>query len=127
MFRVLASCIVLLSVSAQAAPRQTMKEFIDHLMAQMTNSEKIGQLGQYTADMTKPGPGGNPNFEQEITSGRAGSVFNAWTPQYTRRLQQLAVEKTRLGIPLLFGFDVIHGHKTIFPTPLAESSSWDLA
>src|SRR5690606_39258560 len=58
-------------------------------------------------------------------NGRCGNVFNAHTAAYTRKLQQMAVEETRLGIPLLFGYDVIHGHKTIFPIPLAEACSWD--
>lgn len=126
MSRVLASCLLLLSLSAHATQRQTMKEFIDHLMSQMTDAEKVGQLAQYTADMSRTGPGTNPFFENEISSGRAGSVLNAWTPQYTRQLQELAVKNSRLGIPLIFALDVIHGHRTIFPIPLGESSSWNL-
>lgn len=130
MLRVFASFIVLAFVSsapAFGAQRQNMKDFIDHLMGQMTDAEKVGQLAQYTADMAKTGPGGDPLFKEQIVAGRAGSIFNAFTPQYTRELQELAVNNTRLKIPLLFGYDVIHGHRTIFPIPLAEAASWDLA
>jgi beta-glucosidase len=132
MLRVIAICILLLSTAATTAaaattpaPRQTMKEFINNLMAQMTDEEKAGQLAQYSTGATT-GPGGTPLFKEDIAAGRAGSILNAVGAKYTRELQELAVNKTRLKIPLLFGYDVIHGYKTIFPIPLAEAASWDL-
>lgn len=66
------------------------------------------------------------DYLEQVKQGRVGSIFNAFTAEYTRKLQQLAVEETRLGIPLIFGYDVIHGHRTIFPISLGEAASWDL-
>ncbi len=103
-----------------------MNRFVSRLMTQMTVDEKVGQLAQYTAEMSTTGPAIKDNYRDEIIKGHVGSIFNAYTPEFTRQLQKLAVEKSRLKIPLLFAFDVIHGHKTIFPIPLGESSSWDL-
>lgn len=100
--------------------------FIDSLIQQMTLQEKIGQLTLYTSGWDVTGPTLNENYLQELKAGRVGALFNAHTVAYNRELQRTAVEETRLGIPLLFGYDVIHGHKTIYPTPLAESCSWDL-
>ena len=65
-------------------------------------------------------------YLDDIRSGRCGNIFNAYTVDYIRELQRVAVEESRLGIPLMFGYDVVHGHKTIFPIPLGESCSWDL-
>src|SRR3546814_14610997 len=65
-------------------------------------------------------------YQEDIRKGRIGSIFNAFTARYTRELQRLAVEATRLKIPLLSGYDVIHGHRTIFPISLGEAASWDL-
>ncbi len=103
-----------------------MDQFVSSLLARMSLDEKIGQLTQYTSDMALTGPTINAGYKSDIQKGLVGSVFNAYTPAYTRQLQQLAVEGTRLKIPLIFGYDVIHGHRTIFPIPLGESSSWDL-
>jgi len=93
----------------------------------MTLDEKIGQMTLFTthADATGPTPQ-NGDMEEHIRQGDCGGVFNARTVTAIRRLQQMAVEETRLKIPLLFGYDVIHGYKTIFPIPLAEAASWDL-
>ncbi len=102
-----------------------MKQFIDALLQKMTLEEKIGQLNLLTSDMDVTGPTMREGYKQDIISGRCGNIFNAYTPQYVRKLQDMAMQ-TRLKIPLLFGYDVIHGHKTIFPIPLGESSSWDL-
>ncbi|HAE38235.1 MAG TPA: glycosyl hydrolase, partial [Candidatus Riflebacteria bacterium] len=84
----------------------------------MTLAEKIGQMTLFTAMWAETGPTIDRNFLQYVREGRCGSIFNAYTADYTRSLQKVAVEETRLGIPLLFGFDVIHGHRTIFPIPL---------
>lgn len=103
-----------------------MNQFINSLLKRMTIDEKIGQMTQYTSEMASTGPSIRAGYKSDIQQGLVGSIFNAYTPTYTRQLQQLAVEGTRLKIPLLFGYDVIHGHKTIFPIPLGESSSWDM-
>ncbi|NOY36292.1 MAG: beta-glucosidase BglX [Chlorobi bacterium] len=92
----------------------------------MTLEEKVGQMTQYTSNWVVTGPTLSDNVEEELKSGRVGSIFNALTVNYVRSLQKIAVEETRMHIPLIFGFDVIHGYKTIFPLPLAEACSWDL-
>src|SRR5215831_2674902 len=106
---------------------QTAKEkFVDSLLKQMTLDEKIGQMTLFTSDWDKTGPTMNKDYINDIKAGKVGAIFNAYTPKYVRQLQQIAVEQTRLHIPMMFGYDVIHGHKTIFPIPLAEAASWDL-
>ncbi len=96
------------------------------LLKKMTLEEKIGQLNQYSGDNTITGPLTiNPNKQEEIKTGKIGSMLNIIGSQYTRQYQELAMQ-SRLKIPLLFGLDVIHGYKTTFPLPLAEAASWDL-
>ncbi len=96
---------------------------VETLLAQMTAEEKAGQLTQYFTfsgleeELAK--------VETELRAGRAGSLLFVWTAEETNRLQRIAVEETRLGIPVLFGFDVIHGFKTVMPVPLAMAASWD--
>ena len=92
----------------------------------MTLDEKIGQMVLLTSGADQTGPRMAVNDLEEIKAGRCGNIFNAYTVAYARKLQKIAVEQTRLGIPLLFGFDVIHGHKTIFPISLGEAASWDM-
>ena len=99
---------------------------VDSVLALMTLDEKIGQLTLYTSDMDQTGAFLRPQYIEDIKKGNVGAIFNAYGAEYTRKLQEMAVKETRLGIPLLFGYDVIHGHRTIFPMPLAEASSWDL-
>jgi beta-glucosidase len=103
-----------------------MHEFVSDLLNQMNIEEKIGQMNLLTSDLAVTGPSIRDSYKDDIKSGRVGAIFNAFTPEYTREMQRMAVEETRLGIPLLFGFDVIHGHKTIFPISLGESASWDM-
>ncbi|WP_277479785.1 beta-glucosidase BglX [Catalinimonas alkaloidigena] len=100
---------------------------IDSLINEMTLEEKVGQLTLFTSDIDITGPSMREGYKEDIQAGRVGAIFNAYGAAFTRQLQQLAVEETRLGIPLLLGYDVIHGFKTIFPIPLAEAASWDLA
>ncbi|MXP10566.1 beta-glucosidase BglX [Pseudoblastomonas halimionae] len=109
-----------------AAPDPEMDRTIDALMARMTIEDKVGQLTLLTSDWESTGPTMRDTYKQDIRSGRVGAIFNAYTSAYTRELQRLAVEETRLGIPLLFGYDVIHGHRTIFPISLGEAASWDM-
>ncbi len=99
---------------------------VDSLLALMTRDEKIGQLALYTSDWAVTGPSMSDNYKDLIRQGKVGAIFNAYTVDYVESLQRIAVNETRLGIPLIFGYDVIHGHRTIFPIPLAQSCSWDL-
>jgi beta-glucosidase len=110
---------------SSSAPSKYDKQ-IRELMAKMTLEEKIGQMNQLTGDWAVTGPFIRADFKEMIKAGNVGSMLNCYTVDYTRELMQLAVDSSRLGIPLLFGYDVIHGHRTIFPIPLAESCSWDL-
>lgn len=98
---------------------------VDVLLAKMTLAEKIGQLVLYTSDYDVTGPVFREGYMKDIRAGNCGNVFNALTAAFTRKLQKIAVEETRLKIPLLFGYDVIHGFRTTFPIPLAEAASWD--
>jgi beta-glucosidase len=120
-----------MQVSAQKATKASstvkMDAFINALIKKMTLEEKIGQLNLLTSDMAVTGPVMRKGYMEDIKAGRCGNIFNAFTPDYVRKLQQVAVDSTRLHIPLMFGFDVIHGHKTIFPVPLAMASTWDTA
>ncbi len=104
-----------------------MKKFIDELMGKMTTEEKIGQLNLVSVGFDVTGPIVSQNVEEKIAKGNVGGVFNTFTPIAVRKLQEMAISKTRLKIPLLFGYDVIHGHRTIFPIPLGIAASWDLA
>ncbi|MDA3892776.1 MAG: beta-glucosidase BglX [Salinivirgaceae bacterium] len=99
---------------------------VDSLLALMTIDEKIGQLVLYSSTLDVTGPSINEDYLLAVTSGMCGGIFNAFTVEYTTQLQKAAVEQTRLGIPLFIGYDVIHGYKTIFPTPIAGASTWDV-
>ncbi|GAA0540845.1 beta-glucosidase BglX [Chitinophaga japonensis] len=123
----LLTAALLIATALRAQQQQTQKEqFINKLLQRMTLQEKIGQLNLLTSDMDVTGPFMKPGYKKDIETGACGAIFNAYTPQYTRQLQEMAL-KTRLKIPLLFGYDVIHGHKTIFPIPLGEACTWDMA
>lgn len=99
---------------------------VDSLMRLMTLEDKIGQLVLFTSNWDVTGPVMNANNLADIRTGMIGNVFNAHTVTYNRELQRIAVEESPRKIPLLFGYDVIHGHKTIFPLSLGEAASWDL-
>ena len=94
---------------------------IDRLLSTMTIEEKIGQLNMVAASRVVTGPGELRDVHEGIRSGRIGSLLNLWGAEEVHSVQRLAVEELRLGIPLLLGLDVIHGHRTIFPVPLAEA------
>jgi beta-glucosidase len=98
---------------------------VDSVLSLMTLEEKLGQLTMYTSSWDVTGPVMNPEYRDDIRKGKCGNVFNALTVEYNMELQKIAVEETRLGIPLLFGYDVVHGFRTIFPIPLAEACSWN--
>ena len=103
-----------------------MHNYVSDLMAKMTLEEKIGQLNLPTVGFDVTGPVLSKDVEGKIQKGMVGGVFNTFTPVAVRKLQQKAINETRLGIPLLFGFDVIHGHRTIFPIPLGLSCTWNM-
>lgn len=103
-----------------------IEQRVDSVLRLMTLEEKVGQLNQYTDDNTATGPITlDNNKRDQVLQGNVGSILNSLGTERTRSWQELAM-KTRLKIPLLFGQDVIHGYKTTFPIPLAESCSWDL-
>jgi len=94
---------------------------IDKLLATMTIEDKIGQLNMVAASRVVTGPGELHDLHEGIRAGRIGGLLNLWGLEETRAVQRLAVEQSRLGVPLLMGLDVIHGHRTIFPVSLAEA------
>lgn len=104
-----------------------MADVISTLLSQMTLDEKIGQLNLVIAGDAVTGATVSEGVEQKIASGAVGGMFGVYGATPVRALQNVALEKTRLKIPLIFGLDVIHGHRTIFPIPLGLSCSWDMA
>lgn len=99
---------------------------VNDLLRQMTLEEKVGQLVQYSSRQDMTGPASGAAITPELARGEVGSLLNVTGAVDTRKWQQVAVQSSRLHIPLLFGLDVIHGYRTIFPIPLATASSWDL-
>ncbi len=98
---------------------------VEELLGKMTLEEKVGQLVQYSSGQPT-GPGtGRTDYEDMIAKGQIGAMFNVATAKETNKWQRLAVKKSRLGIPIVFGLDVIHGFRTTFPVPLAMASTWD--
>ena len=98
-------------------PNQCVESRVEDLLGRMTLEEKIGQMCQYTRYPEK--------HEELVEAGKVGSLFNMTGAEQTNEVQRIAVERSRLGIPLIFGLDVIHGYSTIYPIPLAMASSWD--
>jgi beta-glucosidase len=128
--RLLAALIgMMMSACLDAQPPASdakMNAFIGDLMSRMTLEEKIGQLNLLSVGFDVTGPELSKDVDTKIRQGLVGGVFNTYTPEAARKLQALAVNESRLGIPLLFGYDVIHDHKTIFPIPLGLSCTWNL-
>ncbi|MEM1989026.1 MAG: glycoside hydrolase family 3 N-terminal domain-containing protein, partial [Candidatus Bathyarchaeia archaeon] len=98
-------------------PNQPVNRRVEDLLSRMTIEEKIGQMCQYSGVTSK--------IEQMIREGKVGALLNVYGAAEVNRVQRIAVEESRLGIPLLFGLDVLHGYKTIFPIPLGLASTWD--
>jgi len=114
-------------VTQTFAQRKTIEQRVDSVMKLMTLTEKIGQLNQYSGrEVTGPASDRKNYLLNDIKSGMVGSMLNVKGVKDTREIQAIALQ-SRLKIPLLFSLDVIHGYKTVFPIPLAESASWDLS
>jgi beta-glucosidase len=105
--------------------RAEVKDHVETLLSELTLEQKVGQLNQVNADFATGTPVGNMDIEQGILDGNIGSILNFEDLEEARAFQELAVEESDHGIPLVLALDVIHGHRTIFPIPLAEAASWN--
>ena len=119
------SMLVTVQTKAQTQDAK-MKAFVDALMKKMTLEEKIGQLNLPGSGDIVTGQAGNSDIAKKISEGKVGGLFNIKSVAKIKEVQKLAVEKSRLKIPLIFGMDVIHGYETVFPIPLGLSCSWDM-
>lgn len=130
MQKTLLSILAAAWLCAAQAQTDNMDQFIEDLLSKMTLEEKVGQMNQYSGfwEATGPAPSaGNAKRKYEdLRNGRVGSVLNVRGVEEVRAMQKLVVEESRLGIPLIFASDIIHGYKTLAPIPLAEAASWDL-
>ncbi|TVZ26131.1 beta-glucosidase [Gillisia sp. Hel_I_86] len=128
--------LLILSFSGMNAQNSEIKSSIknvetkvDSVLSLMTLEEKVGQLVQYSGSWDLTGPASDLNDKQKETNlkeGLVGTMLNVLTMEGKRKAQKLVMENSRMKIPLIFGYDVIHGYKTIFPVPLGETASWDL-
>lgn len=118
--------VTLGALTAHATDQAKMNQFIDELMGKMTLQEKIGQLNLPVTGDIITGSAVSGNVVDKIKAGQVGGLFNMKGVQSIRQLQEVAVKQSRLGIPLIFGMDVIHGYETVFPIPFAMSMSWDM-
>ena len=121
-------CFLLISQVSfgQKGKPDRMKVFIDELMSKMTLTEKLGQLNFPVAGDITTGQASSSDIGKKIREGNVGGLFNIKSVEKIREVQRIAVEESRLKIPLLFGMDVIHGYETVFPIPLGLSCSWDM-
>ncbi len=125
MKKVLTICIALIAVGSLQAQDAKMNDFINKLMAKMTVDEKIGQLNLVIPGGAVTGTVVSKDVDSKIRAGNVGGLFGITGPDKVRQAQDIAVKDSRLHIPLIFGLDVIHGHRTMFPIPLGLSCSWD--
>ncbi|WP_373496774.1 beta-glucosidase BglX [Aquiflexum sp.] len=127
---ILFSIVIAMSVYNPSIGQTTTEErFVqkaDSILSLMTLEEKLGQLNLPAAGDFTTGQAASSNIAEKIKAGKVGGLFNIKTAEKIRDVQKVAVEESRLGIPLLFGMDVIHGYETVFPIPLGISSSWDM-
>lgn len=125
------TCLYSFAQAQSPAKDAAIDAKVNALLKRMTLEEKVGQMNQYNGfwEVTGPVPkdGDAKKKYDHLRKGMVGAVLNVKGAENVRKLQEIAVKETRLGIPLLFGYDVIHGHKTLFPVPLGEAASWDLA
>jgi beta-glucosidase len=125
--KLLVSLIAIVQFLICSAQKKTIDQKVDSVLRLMTLDEKIGQMNQYNGDWDATGPITKDGDKQnQIRKGMLGSMLNVTGVEHTRTLQEIAMQ-SRLKIPLLFGQDIIHGYRTIFPIPLAEAASWDTA
>ena len=122
----IALALAFTALTAQAVDQVKMNQFIDDLMGKMTLQEKIGQLNLPVTGDIITGSTVSGDVVGKIKAGQVGGLFNMKGVQSIRALQEVAVKQSRLGIPLIFGMDVIHGYETVFPIPFAMSMSWDM-
>ena len=124
----LINALLLMSVMglAQNAKDAKMHQYVNNLMSKMTLEEKLGQLNLPASSDFVTGAVSSSDIAEKVKAGKVGGVFNIRSVTKIKELQQFAVNNTRLHIPLLFGMDVIHGYKTIFPIPLGMSATWDM-
>ena len=104
-----------------------MDKFINDLMSKMTLEEKIGQLNLPSSGDITTGQAKSSNIAEKIKKGQVGGLFNIKGVEKIKEVQRIAVEQSRLKIPLIFGMDVIHGYETVFPIPLGMAATWDMA
>ena len=124
---ILASALLISCGRRAVDPQQAeMNAFVDNLMSKMTLEEKLGQLNLPVTGDIVTGQARESNVAEDIRQGKVGGLFNLKGANAIREVQRIAVEESRLGIPLLFGMDVIHGYETVFPIPLALACSWDM-
>ena len=119
--------LLIITICNSCAQKTEAEKFADELISKMTLREKVGQMSQFvtnTGVITGP-EGEKMNIEQLVKAGEVGSILNITTPEEIERMQRLAVDSSRLGIPILFGHDIIHGCKVIFPINLACACTWD--
>lgn len=129
MKRTLTIVAILISITVQVYAQNNdpkMKPFIDALMKKMTVDEKIGQLNLPGSGDIVTGQASNSDIGKKIREGKVGGLFNIKTVEKIRAVQKVAVEESRLKIPMIFGMDVIHGYETVFPIPLGLSCTWDM-
>ena len=121
--------LFLIIVSVQFAQKKTIEQRADSVLALMTLDEKVGQLVQYSGLFATGNRPERPKegAEEQIRKGNIGSLLNVVGAELTKRLQKIAIEESRLKIPLIFGLDVIHGYRSTFPVPIGEASTWNPA
>ncbi len=112
--------------TSSAQTNQKMDKFIDQLMTKMTVEEKIGQLNLVTGGEATTGTTVSTDVESKIKNGQIGGIFSMSTPAKIRKTQEIAIKQSRLKIPIIFGMDVIHGYRTVFPIPLGLAATWDM-
>lgn len=115
-----------INYEAYTADEDKMNKTIDSLLQEMTLTEKLGQLNLPSSGDITTGQAQNSNVAQKIRDGKIGGLFNIKSVEKIKGVQKIAIEESRLGIPLIFGMDVVHGYETSFPIPLALSTSWDM-
>lgn len=129
MKKTIATCVFILMIIMSAFSQNNnarMNTFIDALMKKMTLEEKIGQLNLPGSGDIVTGQAGNSDIAKKIREGKVGGLFNIKGVDKIRAVQKIAVEESRLKIPMIFGMDVIHGYQTVFPIPIGLSCSWDM-